>query len=308
MQIYLPIAEIPVNIFVVLLLGGLTGILSGLFGVGGGFLGTPLLIFIGVPPPVAVSSSANQIIAASFSGFLTHKRRKAVDFKMGILLLAGGFFGSSLGVSLFSLLQKRGQIDLVISLIYVFFLGTIGVLMAVESARAIIYKRRNLPVPKRKKNNWLTELNLPLKVYFPTSNLEISALLPILIGIVVGVLMSLMGIGGGLIMIPAMIYILHMPSSVVIGTSLFQVIFTSANVTLLQALNTHTVDIMLALLMLIGSVVGAQIGTRLSTTIPAEYQRASLAFLVLCIVIKLAFGLFVSPPSLFEIITIKGDL
>lgn len=308
MQIYLPIAEMPVNILVILLLGGFAGILSGLFGVGGGFLATPLLIFIGVPPAVAVSSSSNQIIAASFSGFLTHNRRKGVDFKMGFLLLVGGFFGSSLGVSLFTLLQKRGQIDLTISLIYVFFLGTIGTLMANESIKAILRKRRNLSAPKKKKENWLTRLNLPLKVHFPASNLEVSALLPITIGIIVGILMSLMGIGGGLIMVPAMIYLLRMPTSVVIGTSLFQVMFTSANVTLLQALNTHTVDIVLALLMLTGSAIGAQFGTRLGTVIPAEYQRAGLSFLILCIVIRLAFGLFVVPPNLFEIITLAQGM
>lgn len=306
MQIYLPIAEMPVNILLILFLGGITGVLSGLFGIGGGFLVTPLLIFIGVPPPVAVSSSANQIIAASVSGFMTHRRRNAVDFKMGFLLLAGGFVGSSLGVSLFALLQKRGQIDLVISLIYVFFLGTIGTLMAIESGKAIMRKRRNQSPPKKKKGKGLADLNLPFKMFFPASNLEVSAILPILIGIFVGILMSLMGIGGGLIMVPAMIYILRMPTSVVIGTSLFQVIFTSANVTLLQAINTHTVDIILALLMLTGSVIGAQFGTRLSGVIQAEYQRAGLAFLVLAIVIKLAFGLFVAPPSMFEIITLEG--
>lgn len=308
MQIYLPIAEMPVNVLAILLLGGLTGILSGLFGVGGGFLATPLLIFIGVPPAVAVSSSANQIIAASFSGFLAHRRRKNVDIKMGFILLVGGFLGSSVGVSLFVLLQKSGQIDLVISLIYVFFLGTIGILMATESFKAILYKRRNMPLPRKKKGNWFATLNLPLKVHFPVSNLEISALLPLAIGVVAGMLMSLMGIGGGLIMVPAMIYILRMPTSVVIGTSLFQVVFTSANVTLLQAINTHTVDIILALLMLTGSVVGAQFGMRLATVIPAEYQRASLAMLVLAIVAKLAFGMFVVPPSPFEIITLEAGV
>lgn len=308
MQIYLPIAEIPVNILVILLLGGVAGFMSGLFGVGGGFLATPLLIFIGVPPAVAVSSSANQMIAASFSGFLAHKRRKGVDFKMGFLLLAGGFFGSSLGVLLFMLLQRLGQIDLVISLLYVCFLGSIGVLMAMESMKVIRAKKLGIPPPKKKKENWIAQLNLPFKVIFPSSNLEISALLPIFIGIGAGVLMSLIGIGGGLIMVPAMIYILRMPSSVVIGTSLLQVAFTSANVTLLQAINTHTVDIVLALLMLCGSVVGVQLGTRLGTSLPSEWLRATLAFIVLAIVAKLAFGLFVTPPELFEVIAIKGNI
>lgn len=308
MQIYLPIAEMSVNILLILFLGGVTGLLSGMFGVGGGFLMTPLLIFIGIPPAVAVSSSANQIIAASFSGFLAHMRRQNVDFKMGTLLLIGGFVGSSIGVWLFAVLKRLGQIDLVISLTYVFFLGTIGALMAVESIRVIIRKRKNLPPPpKKRKEGWLSTLPLPYVTHFPRSNLEVSAILPLVIGLVVGVMVSLMGIGGGFIMIPAMIYILRMPTSVVIGTSLFQIIFTTANVTLLQAINTHTVDIVLAIVLLTGSVIGAQFGTRIGMKLPAEYLRAMLAFLVLTIVIKLAAGLFITPANPYEVIYLEGE-
>ena len=307
MQIYLPIAEMPVNIFLILFLGGITGLLSGMFGVGGGFLMTPLLIFIGIPPAVAVSSSTNQIIAASFSGFLAHMRRQNVDFKMGTLLLIGGFFGSSLGVWLFAILKRLGQIDLVISLTYVFFLGTIGMLMAIESSRVIIRKRKNLPTPVRKrKTGWLSTLSLPYVTHFPRSNLEISAILPLVIGFGVGVMVSLMGVGGGFIMVPAMIYILRMPTAVVIGTSLFQIIFITANVTMLQAINTHTVDMILAILLLAGSVVGAQFGTKIGLNLPPEYLRAMLASIVLIIVIKLAVGLFLTPANPFEVIMLEG--
>ena len=307
MQIYLPIAEMPVNVLLILFLGGVTGLLSGMLGVGGGFLMTPLLIFIGIPPAVAVSSSANQIIAASFSGFLAHMRRQNVDFKMGFILLLGGFVGSSLGVWLFAILKALGQIDLVISLTYVFFLGTIGMLMAVESTRAIIRKRKNiLPPKKKKKTGWLSTVNLPFVTNFPRSERDISIILPLVIGFAVGVLVSLMGIGGGFVMVPAMIYILRMPTSVVFGTSLFQIMFITANVTLLQAINTHTVDVILAILLLTGSVVGAQFGTRLGMKLPAEQLRALLAFLVLTVVFKLAAGLFISPTNLYEVILLDG--
>lgn len=302
MQIYLPIAGIPVNIFVILLLGGLTGLLSGMFGVGGGFLMTPLLIFIGVPPAIAVSSSANQVIGASFSGFFAHWRRQNVDFKMGIFLLIGGLTGSSFGVWLFTFLQKLGQVDLVISLCYVFFLGTIGLLMAIESIRTILAKKSGSYSTAPHNSHWLHTLPLPLVTQFPRSNLEISALLPIIIGLIVGVLVSLMGMGGGFVMVPAMIYLLRMPTSVVIGTSLFQIIFITANVTFLQALNTHTVDIILALLMLTGSVVGAQFGTRIGMKFPAEQLRAMMAILVLCVVTKLAYSMFIRPANLYEIL------
>lgn len=305
MQIYLPIAEMSVNIFTILLLGGVTGILSGMFGVGGGFLMTPFLIFIGIPPSVSVASSANQIIASSVSGFLAHWRRQNVDFKIGALLLLGGLFGSTLGVWIFHLLKQIGQIDLVISLFYVFFLGGIGVLMAIESSRAILHQRKKAPTALHSRSVWLSRL--PWKMRFPHSKLFISAWLPLLIGFFIGIMVSIMGIGGGFFMIPAMIYILGMPTSVVIGTSLFQIIFITANVTFLQAISTHTVDIVLAFLLLTGSVVGAQLGTRLGAKIAAEHLRALLALLVLAVSIKLAWGLFATPVDLYSV-TVSGGL
>ena len=306
MEIYLPIAGLPVDVFLLLILGVITGILSGMFGVGGGFLMTPMLIFIGIPPTVAVSSSANQIIAASFSGFLAHMRRQNVDFKMGSLMLLGGLIGSTVGVALFTVLKKRGQIDLVISLTYVIFLGTIGVLMATESIKTIIHKRKGIHTSKKTKPNWFHTLKLPLQVHFPRSKLTISAILPVTIGLVIGVLVSIMGVGGGFLMIPAMIYILGMPTSVVIGTSLFQITFITANVTFLYAVRTFTVDIVLAFLMLTGSVIGAQLGTRIGIKIPAEQLRAMLSLLVLGIVLRLAYGLFVEPTNIYEIIAVDG--
>lgn len=303
MYIYLPIAEMPVNIIVILLLGGATGLLSGMFGVGGGFLMTPFLIFIGVPPAVAVSSSANQIIAASFSGFLAHLRKANVDIRMGLVMLCGGFIGSSLGVMLFRFLKELGQIDLVISVCYVIFLGSIGSLMAIESINLILRKRKGLEQNSQKKET-LAE-RLPFHMEFPRSEIKISVIVPIAIGMFTGVLVSLMGIGGGFIMIPAMIYLLGMPTSVVIGTSLFQIVFITANVTFLQAINTQTVDIILAFLMLLGSVIGAQFGTRIGLKIPAEYLRASLAVMVLAVVFKLAYGLFVTPAEIYSIIALE---
>lgn len=305
MSIYLPIAEMPVNVFLILLLGVVTGLLSGLFGVGGGFLMTPFLIFMGIPPAVAVSSSANQIIAASFSGFLAHLRRANVDIKMGIMITIGGFFGSSFGVWLFKVLKDMGQIDLVISLGYVIFLGSIGTLMAVESINTIIAKRQGRTESKVLNLNWVNKIRLPFIVFFPKSNIYVSLIWPISIGLFSGVLVSLMGIGGGFIMVPAMIYLLGMPTSVVIGTSLLQIVFITINVTILQSMSTHTVDIILALLMLTGSVVGAQFGTRLGLKLPAEQLRAMLALLVLGVVLKLAFGLFVTPHNPYTVVVLE---
>jgi len=256
MQIYLPIAEISVNVLILLGLGGGIGFLSGLFGVGGGFLMTPLLIFIGIPPAVAVGTEANQIVASSVSGVLAHWRRGNVDLKMGIILTVGGFVGSSLGVWLFAFLREIGQVDLVIRLSYVFFLGVIGALMLVESLRSLRRRRSTTAsLKKLHKHNWLH--GLPLKMRFQQSKLYISALLPLAVGFVVGVLAAIMGVGGGFIMVPAMIYLLGMPTVVVVGTSLFQIIFVTANVTFLQAYANQTVDVILALLLLSGAVIGA---------------------------------------------------
>lgn len=297
MNIYLPIAEMSVNVFVILALGGATGILSGLFGVGGGFLMSPLLMFIGIPPSVAVSTVANQIIASSVSGFLAHLQRKNVDFKMGILLLAGGIVGSSLGVLLFRWLKNLGHIDLIISVSYVLFLGGVGAMMAGDSIRTL------LKIPKKTAEKTRAPLaeRLPFKMDFPHSKRNISAIMPVAIGFFVGIMVSLMGVGGGFFLIPAMIYLLGMPTNVVIGTSLFQIIFITANVTFLQAVTTKTVDLMLALLLISGSVFGAQIGSRIGTKLPAEYLRALLAALVLAVAMKLAFGLFTPPSNVYSV-------
>ena len=300
MYIYLPIAEMSVNIFLILAMGGGIGFLSGLFGVGGGFLMTPLLIFIGVPAPVAVGTEANQIVASSVSGVLAHWRRGNVDFKMGSILLVGGFFGSSAGVVLFKYLQLIGQIDLVIKLSFVVFLGIIGSLMFWESIRTII--RSHSPASRRRKlhqHNWLH--GLPFKVRFRKSKLYISAIPPFAIGAVVGVLSAIMGVGGGFIMVPAMIYLLGMPTSVVIGTSLFQIIFVTANVTFLQALTVQTVDILLAVLLLAGAVVGAQFGSKYSVRMKGEQLRALLAIMVLGVCIKIIIDLITKPTDLYSI-------
>ena len=305
MHIYLPIAEMSVNIFLILGMGGAVGFLSGLFGVGGGFLMTPLLIFIGVPPPVAVGTEANQIVASSVSGVLAHWRRANVDFKMGFVLLLGGFVGSSLGVILFKYLQNLGQLDLVIKLSYVIFLGIIGFLMLWESSRTII-RSRSAAARRGKlhQHNWLH--GLPFKIRFRKSKLYISAILPFLIGAIVGVLSAIMGVGGGFIMVPAMIYLLGMPTSLAIGTSLFQIIFVTANVTFLQALTVQTVDILLAVLLLTGAVIGAQFGSKYSVRMKGEQLRALLALLVLGVCVKMIFDLTVTPADLYSIALLMG--
>jgi len=300
MTIYLPIAEMSVDVFLILLMGGGVGFLSGLFGVGGGFLMTPLLIFFGIPPAVAVSTEANQIVASSVSGVLAHMRRGNVDFKMGGILMAGGVIGSSLGVALFSFLQSIGQIDLVIQLSYVVFLGIIGSLMLTESVRTIIRSRKPGAVRgKLHQHNWLH--GLPLKMRFRRSKLYISAILPLALGAFVGILAAIMGVGGGFIMVPAMIYLLGMPTSVVVGTSLFQIIFVTANVTLLQSIQTQTVDFLLAGLLLFGAVIGAQFGSRAGALLRGEQLRGLLALIVLAVCIKIGYDLVVRPEDLLSV-------
>ena len=300
MYIYLPIAEVSMHIGIIIGLGGGVGFLSGLFGVGGGFLMTPLLIFFGIPPAVAVSTEANQIVASSVSGVLAHMRRGNVDFKMGGILMAGGVIGSSLGVALFSFLQSIGQIDLVIQLSYVVFLGIIGSLMLNESVRTIIRSRKPGAVRgKLHQHNWLH--GLPLKMRFRRSKLYISAILPLALGAFVGILAAIMGVGGGFIMVPAMIYLLGMPTSVVVGTSLFQIIFVTANVTLLQSIQTQTVDFLLAGLLLFGAVIGAQFGSRAGALLRGEQLRGLLALTVLTVCIKIGYDLVVRPEDLLSV-------
>ncbi len=305
MDIYLPIAEVSLDVFLLLGIGAGIGFLSGVFGVGGGFLLTPLLIFIGVPPAVAVASSANQLVGASVSGVLTHWRRGNVDFKMGFILLLGGLAGSVLGVWVFTWLKRLGQVELTISLLYVMLLGILGALMAVESTRAVLRQRR--PGGYRRKlhqHNWLH--GLPLKTRFRRSKLYISALLPTALGFAVGILSAVLGIGGGFVMVPAMIYALGMPTAVVPGTSLLQIIFVAANVTFLQAYTNHTVDAVLALVLLVGGVLGAQIGSRFGTRLRGEQLRILLAVMVLAVAAKLAVDLTVHPAHRYAVTMESG--
>lgn len=309
MDIYLPIAEVSVNLFLVLGLGLGVGFLSGMFGVGGGFLMTPILIFIGIPPPVAVATQTNQIVASSASGALAHFRRKSLDIKMGLYLLAGGIVGSVAGVQLFAFLQATGQINLVISLCYVGFLGVIGGLMLVESVNAL-WRRYKLgktgvtPRPKRRKRGLIDAM--PFKVRFPVSGLYISLIPVIAIGAMVGILAALMGVGGGFIMVPAMIYVLRMPTSVVIGTSLFQILFVTALTTFLQAAQNQTVDLVLAALLIVGGVIGAQFGARAGQRIRAEELRIALALMVVAVCLKLAWDLVSDPADMFELMHVTG--
>ena len=305
MQLSLPIAEVSVNVFLLFGIGGLVGVLSGMFGVGGGVLITPLLFFVGIPPAVAVATSANQIVASSVSAVLAHLRRKTVDLKMGTVLLVGGLIGSFLGILVFNYLRSLGQVDLLVNLCYVVFLGTVGMLMFVESLRALRRAKRKPgtagPVRARRHNGWIYAL--PLKMRFRTSGLYISVIPPVLVGMAVGVLAAIMGVGGGFIMVPAMIYLLHMPTKVVIGTSLFQIIFVTAFTTLLHAITNQTVDLMLAVILLLGGVIGAQFGTGIGARLKAEQLRILLAVLVLGVCGKLAFDLLVPPDELYEIST-----
>lgn len=302
MQIYLPIAEVSVNAFLLLGLGGIVGVLSGMFGVGGGFLMTPLLFFIGIPPAVAVATEANQIVASSFSGVLAHLKRKTVDLRMGTVLLLGGLIGAAVGVQIFAALTAIGQVDLLVKLCYVVFLGIIGGLMFFESLRAIRRARgasgaATLP---RRHRGWVHAL--PLKMRFRTSGLYISVIPPLVVGVFVGVLAAIMGVGGGFIMVPAMIYLLGMPTKVVVGTSLFQIIFVTGFATLMHATTTYTVDMVLAVLLLVGGVVGAQIGAAIGVKLKAEQLRILLSIMVLMVCGKLALDLLLTPDELYVIV------
>ncbi|WP_417260118.1 sulfite exporter TauE/SafE family protein [Celeribacter sp.] len=300
MQIFLPIAEVSINAFVLLGLGGLVGILSGMFGVGGGFLITPLLFFVGIPPAVAVATSANQIVASSVSAVLAHLKRKTVDLRMGMVLLIGGLVGSAIGMQIFNMLKAIGQVDLLVTLCYVVFLGIIGALMLVESLRAL-KRAKGRPGARRERTKHTWVHNLPLKMKFRTSGLYISVIPPLGVGVLVGMLAAIMGVGGGFIMVPAMIYLIGMPTKVVIGTSLFQIIFVTAFTTMLHAVTNQTVDIMLAVLLLIGGVIGAQFGTQIGLKLKAEQLRILLALLVLIVCLKLGIDLLLTPSELFSL-------
>ncbi|WBU65091.1 sulfite exporter TauE/SafE family protein [Paracoccus aerodenitrificans] len=298
MQIYLPIAEVAVNAFTLIGLGGIVGLMSGMFGVGGGFLITPLLFFIGIPPAIAVATGANQVVASSVSGVLGHVKRRTVDFRMGLVLLVGGLIGSALGVLVFNLLQRIGQVELVVQLSYVVMLGIVGSMMFLESLRALRRTRSGVRT-KRKQHGWIHAL--PFRVKFRTSGLYLSVIPPLVVGMLVGVLSAMMGVGGGFIMVPAMIYLLGMPTKVVIGTSLFQITFVTAFTTLMHAISYNTVDVMLAVLLIVGGVTGAQIGTHLGSRLRAEQLRILLAIVVLAVCVKLALDLFLRPENLYSL-------
>jgi uncharacterized protein len=298
MDIYLPIAEISTNIFVLLGLGAAVGFLSGMFGVGGGFLMTPLLIFLGVPPAVAVGTGTNLIVASSVSGMMAHWRRGNVDFRMGSLIFTGGVGGAWIGALLFRELREAGQIDLVISLSYVVFLAIVGGLMGVESISALMRRQRK----RRRKANLHTWIHgLPLKVRFRRSKLYVSAVPPVLVGLLMGLLASFMGVGGGFVMVPVMIYVIGMPTAVVIGTSLLAIVVISAMSSFAHAFNNHNVDVVLALLLALGAVVGAQYGTKFGLRLRAEQLRGLLALMVLAVAGRLVFSLVSRPSELFSV-------
>ncbi len=301
MHIYLPIALTSVNIYLVIGLGLLIGLLSGLFGVGGGFLMTPLLMMIGIPPTVAAATDANQIVAASASGTLAHWRLGNVDFKMGLMLLIGGFTGGAAGVHLIKILRATGGADFLIKMTYVVMLGSVGTFMFFESLNAL-RKAKAAPAKEEtkevKKSSGGFLSSLPMQIYFDKSGVTHSAILPIGLGIFVGVLAAIMGVGGGFLMVPVMIYLLRMPMHVVVGTSLFQIMFTCIEVTFLQAYSNHTVDIILAILLLLGSTIGAQIGTQLGKKLKGDQLKILLAMLVLGVTIKMILGLVLEPSLL----------
>jgi uncharacterized membrane protein YfcA len=300
--IYLPIAEMSVNVFVLLAMGAAVGFLSGMFGVGGGFLITPLLIFYNIPPAIAVATGANQVVASSVSGTLSHIKRKTVDFKLGGILLAGGVVGSALGAYVFALLRRVGQLDLVISLLYVGLLGVVGALMLLESIRALKRARGGGVAPALKKpgqHNWIHRL--PFKMRFRASKLYVSVIPVLGLGAIIGLLAAIMGVGGGFIMVPALIYLLKVPTNVVVGTSLFQIVFVAAFTTLMHASANQTVDIMLAFLLMVGGVAGAQYGVKAGQRLRGEQLRALLAILVLAVGLRLAFDLFVTPDNHYSL-------
>lgn len=301
----MPIAEISVNIFTIMAMGGAVGFLSGLFGVGGGFLMTPLLIFSGIPPAVAVATGANQIVASSVSGALAQWRRGNVDIKLGTILLIGGVVGSVVGVQLMLWLRQLGQVDLVIQLAYVTFLGVIGGLMLVESLNAIRKRKLGLSGKQRKaRHNWVH--GFPFKMRFHHSKMYISAIPPLVLGVMVGLMVAIMGVGGGFITVPAMIYLLRIPTNIVLGTSLFQIVFITALVTVLHSTSNQTVDVLLALMLMVGGVIGAQFGVRAGQHLKGEHLRALLGFMVLAVCVRMAVDLVIKPEEVYSLSPVFG--
>ncbi|MEE9432641.1 MAG: sulfite exporter TauE/SafE family protein [Sphingorhabdus sp.] len=301
MDVYLPIANLSVDAFVIILLGGLVGILSGMFGVGGGFMTTPLLIFYGIPPTVAAASASTQVTGSSISGVFAYMKRGGVDIQMGSVLVVGGLLGTIVGAGLFTLLTQLGQIDTVINILYVLMLGSIGGFMAWESWRSVSALRGGRPPPAKKRRHHPLVASLPYRWRFYRSGLYISPLAPLILGFLTGILTMLLGVGGGFIMMPAMLYLLGMSAQVVVGTSLFQILFVTISSTMMHSLTTKSVDIVLVVLMLIGSVTGAQIGARLAQRMPPEYLRALLAGVVLLVAIRMALGLGWQPDEIYTV-------
>ena len=300
-DLYLPVANLSVNTLVIILLGGGVGLLSGMFGVGGGFLTTPLLIVYGIPPTVAAASAASQVTGSSVSGVFSHYRRGGVDVKMGLVLVAGGVVGSLVGAWIFRLLQFTGQLDTVIAVIYVLLLGSIGGSMARESVQAILLARRGETVRAAKRRHHPLVASLPWRTRFYASGLYISPLAPLLLGVATGILTVMLGIGGGFILVPAMIYLLGMATSSVVGTSLFQILFVTASATMIHATTTKAVDIVLAGLLLLGSVVGAQVGIKLAGRMKPEWLRLVLAAMVLIVASRILLGLVWRPAEIFSV-------
>lgn len=300
MHVYLPIAEMSASVLVFLGLGAAVGFLSGLFGVGGGFLLTPLLIFLGIPPAVAVGTGAAHIVASSVSGAYTQFQRNNVDVRMGVVMLLGGLVGTYVGVEVVRMLRRAGHFDVAVSLLYVTFLGVIGTLMLIESIKTLRSPATGKPASRRHsgQHNWVD--GLPMKMRFTRSKLYISAIPPAIIGMFVGFLAALMGVGGGFVMIPAMIYLLRMPTAVVVGTSLFQIVFVAAFAVLLQAIQNRTVDVVLALLLICGGVLGAQFGSMAGEKLRGDQMRVLLAALVVIVALRMAVDLVVMPAELFS--------
>ncbi|HKR91213.1 sulfite exporter TauE/SafE family protein [Novosphingobium sp.] len=301
MDVYLPIANLSVNGLIIVGLGVLTGLLSGIFGVGGGFLTTPLMIFYGIPPTVAAASAASQVTGASVSGVFAHSRRGGVDYQMGSVMVAGGILGTGIGAVLFNVLQELGQIDTVINILYVFLLGSIGGLMARESIQTIRAERSGVPIAARKRRHHPMVASLPMRWRFYRSGLYISPLAPLLLGVTTGILTMLMGIGGGFILVPAMLYVLGMSANVVVGTSLWQILFTTMATTMMHALTTHAIDIVLASLLLLGSVTGAQIGAQFAQKASPVKLRLVLSVIVLIVAGRMALGLGYRPDEIYSV-------
>ncbi len=308
MHIYLPIAETAASVLMLLAMGGAVGFLSGLFGVGGGFLITPLLMFIGIPAPVAVGTAAAQIVASSVSGALAQYQRRNVDVTLGLVMLSGGLAGTIIGVEIVRILRSLGQFEVFISLCYVLFLGVIGTLMLIESLSTIQSARDGSAKPQRRGSTHSWVHGLPFKMRFQRSKLYISVVPPVLIGAFVGFLAAIMGVGGGFVMVPAMIYLLRVPTNIVVGTSLFQTVFVAAAATILHAGYLKSVDIVLGALLMVGGVIGAQFGSSAGTQLKAEQLRLLLAAIVLLVCVRLGWDLVVTPEEFYSIAHLRGSL